>query len=74
MFAAMMRLDFIGAFGANPAVLLLSPFLLAIFLKYVADYIKTGRFAMGFVQNVILWFCIVLLVLFGIARNIFPGT
>lgn len=74
MFAALMRLDFKEAFRANPAVLMLSPLLLAIFLKYMGDYVKTGRFAMGIVQNIILWFCICVLILFGIGRNILPGA
>lgn len=72
MCVALMQLDFKGAFRANAAVLLLIPVLSAVFSKYIVDYIRTGYFRMGGVQNVILWCCSCVLVLFGIGRNIFP--
>ena len=72
MCVALMQLDFKRAFRANAAVLLLIPVLSAVFSKYIVDYIRTGYFRMGGVQNVILWCCICVLVLFGIGRNIFP--
>ncbi|MCM1258714.1 MAG: DUF2752 domain-containing protein [Roseburia sp.] len=71
MCASLLHFDFEGAFAANPALLLLSPLLVIIFSKYVIDYIRTGRWQMSFVQNVIVWFCICVLVLYGIGRNIF---
>lgn len=72
MCAALLHLDFEGAFAANPALFLLSPLLIFIFAKYIVDYIKTGRWQMGLVQNVFMWFCICVLVLYGIGRNLLP--
>lgn len=72
MCAALLRLDFAAAFAANPMVLLLSPLLAVIFLPGVWRYIRTGRFMLGRVQNVMVWICVVLLLLFGIARNVVP--
>lgn len=72
MCIALMQLDFAAAFQANPAILLLSPILAAVLLQYLMHYIKTGRWQMRPAQNMILWFCIAVLFLYGIGRNLFP--
>lgn len=71
MCIALMQLDIAAAFMANPALLLLSPALAVVLLQYFMHYIKTGRWQMRPVQNFILWFCIAVLILYGIGRNLF---
>ena len=68
---SLLRLDFSGAFAANPMLFLLLPWLGFVFLKYLTDYVKTGRWQMGKVQNGILYVSIGLLVLFCVLRNIY---
>lgn len=70
MCIALLHLDFAAAFEANPAVLLISPLLAVVFVPYLICYIRTGHWKMYSVQNFILWICILILILYGIARNI----
>lgn len=71
MCLALLQLDFRAAFMANPALFLSAPLLMIIFVSYLIGYIMTGKRQMRFWQNVVLWICIIILVLYGIARNIF---
>lgn len=72
MCTALLQLKFAEAFSANPVLLLLSPVLAVLFLKYIADYVKTGCWKMSVWQNVLMWICIAVLIVYGICRNIFP--
>lgn len=71
MCLALLQLDFRTAFMANPALFLAAPLLMIIFIPYLVGYIMTGKRQMRFWQNAALWICIIILVLYGIARNIF---
>ncbi|HBA68182.1 MAG TPA: DUF2752 domain-containing protein [Lachnospiraceae bacterium] len=71
MCIALLHLDFASAFEANPALLLLSPFLLIIFVWHSINYIQTGRRQMNFLQNLLVWICIVIFTLYGIGRNVY---
>lgn len=71
MCLALLHLDFVAAFAANPALLLLSPLLAVVFAQYCIDYIRKGCWKMHPFQNIILWICVVVLVLYGIGRNVF---
>lgn len=70
MCLALLRLDFPAAFAANPVILLQSPVLAVIFVTYSVTYIRTGHWQMHCWQNVALWGCIAILILYGIVRNI----
>lgn len=70
MCVALLRLDFKAAFAANPIILMLSPVLALIFLPYFVRYVKTGTQELGYLQNIAIWVCIVILILFGILRNL----
>lgn len=72
MAVALLQLDFAGAFEANPAVLVLSPVLLAVFIKSAKTYIRTGRWTMGAMENTAVWLGTAVLVLYGIVRNVLP--
>lgn len=70
MCIALMHLDFQAAYRSNPMLFVLSPVLLGTAFKYVVDYIRTGKWRLGFIQNILLYICIALLVIFGIYRNL----
>lgn len=72
MCIALLHFDFAAAFAANPALLLLSPLLAVVFAQYCITYIRKGCWKMHPFQNVILWICIVVLLLYGVCRNLFP--
>lgn len=69
MCIALMHLDFVTAYESNPMLFVLSPILFGIALKYIVDYIRTGKWKLQLVQNILLYTCIAMLVLFGIYRN-----
>ncbi|MCM1327703.1 MAG: DUF2752 domain-containing protein [Bacteroidales bacterium] len=71
MCLALLHFDFVAAFAANPALLLISPWLALVFAQYCITYIRKGCLKMHPFQNVSLWICIAILLLYGIARNLF---
>lgn len=70
MCMALLCLDFQTAFYSNPVVFLLLPVLAVIFLSQITGYIKTGTWKLSRIQNLTLYFCIAVLVVFGVVRNI----
>ena len=66
---ALLHLDFAAAFASNPAIFCLLPVFGVIFLKNTVQYIRTGRYKLSRMENIILAFSIVWLLLFGIVRN-----
>lgn len=72
MCVALLHLDFKTAFYSNQALFLLMPVLGIVFLVYIADYVKNGRWNMNRVQSGIIYVCTVIMVVFGVLRNILP--
>lgn len=72
MCVALLRLDFETAFYSNQALLLLLPVLGSVFFTYVAGYIKNGTWNMNRLQSGLIYVCIVIMVIFGVLRNILP--
>ncbi|MBQ6889623.1 MAG: DUF2752 domain-containing protein [Oscillospiraceae bacterium] len=70
MCMALLRLDFAAAWQANPAILCLLPLLLAIAVDMAVRYVRTGSAAAKGWSAVATWVAIVVLVIFGIARNL----
>lgn len=70
MCIALLHLDFITAAKSNVMVLCLLPVLLVLFLKNAVQYVKEGSYQLGKAENFILTAGIILLVGFGILRNI----
>jgi len=62
--------DFAGAFAANPALLALSPVLTVCFGACAVRYVRTGSKRPPRWVEYIMWFCIVVLMIFCVARNI----
>lgn len=72
MCLALLSLDPIAAFKANAAIFLLLPPCLLLGLLMAVHYIKTGDSHPGPIQSIILCCMIIILLLFGLLRNL-PG-
>lgn len=70
MCVALLQMDFAKAYASNPVLFVLTPIMVLVFLPYVAGYVRNGRWEMNRLQNVVLYLCIVVLIGFGIFRNI----
>ena len=70
MCLAVIRLDFSSALYYNAAFFVLSPIFITIYVSYQYRYIKYGVGSLFSWQKIMLFICIVLLVAFGILRNI----
>ncbi len=70
MCIALLRLDFAGAWQANPAVLCLLPVLAAVTGDVLVRYVRTGAVRSQGWSTVLLWGSIVALLAFAIARNL----
>lgn len=70
MCIALMRLDFRAAFHYHPLVMLLAPFWLYAFLTWLVSYIREGKREQTKAQKGIVLGSIVLLLAFGILRNL----
>ncbi len=69
MCLALLRLDFAGAWAANPGLLLLSPLILALAGWQVSDFIRTGSRRPSRGQRALGWVLVGLAVGYGILRN-----
>lgn len=70
MCLALMNLDFHKAFISNKMLFILIPALLFVFIKYIFVYIKTGEKNLDKLQSSILNISLVMLMVFGIIRNL----
>ena len=70
MLIAISRFEFQSAFMYNKALFILLPVILAIYANYEVVYIRTGQKSMGRVGKCLLIGTAVLLIAFGIVRNI----
>ena len=67
---ALLRLDFVAAFKANAAILCLLPVWGAVFGAQAVRYVRSGEKRFKRWQNVLTFISVVLLLLFGIVRNL----
>ena len=70
MCLSLLHLDFAAAFRSNAALTILLPVALFVFLFQAIRYIRTGRRSLSRWQTVLVWSAILLLLAFGILRNI----
>ncbi len=70
MIISLINLDFESAFHYNAALFVLSPVFLILAITIIFRYIKTGSQKLSLGQSVTLYVLIVLLLLFGIIRNL----
>lgn len=71
MFVSIFTFDFSSAFYYNAALLILLPFFIGVTISYYYGYIKYGNTKVTKSQGAILIVCIILLLIFGVLRNIF---
>jgi len=69
MCMSLVRLDFASAFRHNAAILCLLPLMAAVLARQVYIYVKSGRTKERFI-SVSVWFMIVVLLAFGVLRNV----
>ncbi len=70
MFIALMRMDIENAFLANPAILCMLPAGVIVAGRMTFVYVKTGSLIPERFINAVIWAMIVLLLIFGVVRNI----
>ena len=73
MLLALIRLDFRTAFGYNAVLLCMLPLLAALLAVSVIRYIRTGSRKLTRPENGIMWAMIVILLAWGVVRNL-PGV
>ena len=70
MCMALLRLDIPAAWRANAAILCLLPVLLLIAGSMIGRYVKTGETRPQRWVSILIWSTIIVLLLFGLARNL----
>ena len=70
MCLSLLRLDFHGAFEANPVLLLLLPLLIAVAVDSIVRYVRTGSLRTKGWSAISVWIAVVILLVFGIFRNL----
>ena len=66
----LLQFEIQDAFRCNVAIFLLSPALLYIFTYSLYSYVRYGKVHFSKVQNILLFGCLTILILFGIVRNL----
>ena len=66
----LLQFEIQDAFRCNVAIFLLSPALLYIFSYSLYSYVRYGKMHFSKVQNILLFGCLTILILFGIVRNL----
>ena len=70
MCMALLRLDFAAAFAWNPGLMILAPFLGAMLVLLMVQYIRTGSWRPAKWQSVCLWGMLGFLLVWGVVRNV----
>lgn len=70
MCMALLHLDILAAFTANPALMILLPILVIILIPYISEYIQKGHWHLRKWQTMSLLIILIFLILFGIFRNL----
>lgn len=70
MCMALLRFDIAAAWRANAAILCLLPVLLLIAGSMIGRYVKTGETRPQRWVSILIWSTIIVLLLFGLARNL----
>lgn len=70
MCVALLQLDFWTAFLSHPMLLLQLPFLLIILVRNTLTYIRKGVWCLKPAENLTIYLCIGLLVIFTVLRNV----
>lgn len=71
MYIYMFKFDFKNAFMMNPIIFCAQPFIYYIIAKMGYAYISDKKYKTNKIEDVILYIVLILLILYGILRNIF---
>jgi len=74
MIVSELKLDFVKAFESNQVIFVLQPFLLYEVIKLIWCYIFNKKAKYSKLENIFIIACIVVLLIFGIVRNITERT
>ena len=70
MLLSLLRLDFRAAFRCNAVLFCMLPVLLGLFVYWIYRYIRYGERKNGPVAEGLVWALVILLLLWGLVRNI----
>lgn len=70
MMVSLIRFDFTEAFRCNAALMILLPFAVFFAVRRMIIYVKYGHTLYQKWENISIWICIILLILFAIIRNL----
>lgn len=70
MCLSLLRLDFAGAWEANPVLLALLPFGLLLAVRLAVRYVQSGSCRLTRTENIGVWTACAVLLIFGVVRNI----
>lgn len=70
MFLAILRLDFKEAFASNQVLFCMLPLMVVYAILLIVKYIKNGKVKLSKAENVICYFLIAVLVVWGVVRNL----
>lgn len=71
MCLSILHFDFKSAFYHNPAIFCMLPIGVTLMISGAVKYIKHGRYKVSDAENILMIIMIIVLLLFGIIRNIF---
>ncbi|MBO5336261.1 MAG: DUF2752 domain-containing protein [Lachnospiraceae bacterium] len=72
MCVALLQMDIRGAFYWHPMLLIQLPILGWIFFRNIIAYVKNGVCRLTRLENICVYICIALLLVFTVLRNLFP--
>ena len=72
MVKSILRLDFYQAFRYNQLLFIYTPFIIVLFINYIYCIFKKKNNILNKIPNYVWWILVVITVLYGILRNIFP--
>ena len=67
---SLLRLDFAGAWAANPAILLLLPFGVLLAVRLAVRYVRNGTRRLTKAETVLVYAACICLLIFGVLRNL----
>lgn len=67
---SLLRLDFAGAWAANPVILLLLPFGVLLAVRLAVRYVRNGTRRLTKAETVLVYAACICLLIFGVLRNL----
>ena len=72
MFLHMLKWEFKEAFSSNCLLFCLLPFFTVGYIRHTYRYIRFGKKGLSKTENIFCWIVVILLLIFGFVRNLFP--